>query len=63
MKHFKKKKKKKKPQPINVGKKRILKGTYIGENIRSLYDTPLYTRKHNVPGFLLTVDFRKPLIA
>ena len=36
-----------------------MKGIYIGENIRLLYDTLLYASKHYIPGFLLVVDFEK----
>ena len=37
----------------------LLKGRYIGENIRLLYDTLLYANQHRVPGLLLMVDFEK----
>ena len=37
----------------------FLKGRYIGENIRLLYDTLVYTEKNNIPGMLLLVDFQK----
>ena len=47
------------PQLINVDQKGFLKGRYIGESIRLLYDTLLYASKHHVPGLLLMVDFEK----
>ena len=47
------------PQLINVDQKGFLKGRYIGENIRLLYDTLLYASKRHVPGLLLMVDFEK----
>ena len=50
------------PQLINVDQKGFLKGKYIGENIRLLYDTLLYASKHHVPGLLLMWTLRKPLI-
>ena len=46
------------PQLIHVDQKGFLKGRYIGESIRLLYDTLLYASKHHVPG-LLMVDFEK----
>ena len=36
-----------------------MKGRYVGENIRLLYDTLLYTNKHQTHGLLLMVDFEK----
>ena len=36
-----------------------MKGRYIGENIRLLYDTLLYAKQHQIPGLLLMVDFEK----
>ena len=36
-----------------------MKGRYIGENIRLLYDLILYTQLHNQPGMLLLIDFEK----
>jgi hypothetical protein len=36
-----------------------MKGRYIGENIRLLYDTLLFTEQENVPGLLLLLDIEK----
>jgi hypothetical protein len=36
-----------------------MKGRYIGENIRLLYDVLVYTEKNNIPGMFLLVDFQK----
>jgi hypothetical protein len=47
------------PNIIHESQKGFLKGRYIGENIRLLYDTIMYTNKQNIPGMLLTVDFEK----
>ena len=47
------------PQLIDVDQKGFLKGRYIGENIRLLYDSLLYASKHLVSGLLLVVDFGK----
>ena len=47
------------PKLINEEQKGFLKGRYIGENIRLLYDTLLYTNKHQTHGLLLMVDFEK----
>ena len=47
------------PQLIDVDQKGFLKGRYIGESIRLLYDTLLCASKRHVPGLLLMVDFEK----
>lgn len=47
------------PQIIHRNQKGFLKGRYIGENIRELYDTLVYTEKKNIPGMLLLIDFEK----
>ena len=47
------------PKLISEEQKGFLKGRDRGENIRLLYDTFLYTNKHQVPGLLLTVHFEK----
>ena len=36
-----------------------MKGRYIGENIRLLYDTLLITEQEKIPGLLLMIDFEK----
>ena len=47
------------PKLIYEDQKWFLKGRFIGENIRLLYDTLLYSSKHNVRGLLFMVDFEK----
>ena len=47
------------PKLISDEQKIFLKGRYIGENIRLLYDTLLYANQHQIPGLLLMVDFEK----
>ena len=47
------------PKLIGDDQKGFLKGRYIGENIRLLYDTLLYAKQHQIPGLLLMVDFEK----
>ena len=47
------------PSIIHESQKGFMKGRYIGENIRLLYDTILTTEKENIPGLLLMVDFEK----
>ena len=47
------------PLIIHDSQKGFMKGRYIGENIRLLYDTILLTEKENIPGLLLMVDFEK----
>ena len=37
----------------------FLKGRNIGENIKLLYDTLVYTEKEEIPGLLLLIDFEK----
>ena len=37
----------------------FIKGRYIGENIRLMYDIMHYPESHNIPGLLLLVDFEK----
>ena len=36
-----------------------MKGRYIGENIRLLYDLIFYTKLRKKPGMLLLIDFEK----
>jgi len=36
-----------------------MKGRYIGENIRIIYDTIDYLNKQNKPGLLFFADFEK----
>ena len=47
------------PKLIGDDQKGFLKGRYIGENIRLLYNTLLYAKQHQIPGLLLMVDFEK----
>ena len=37
----------------------FIKGRYIGENIRLIYDIMSYTEQHDIPGLLLLIDFEK----
>ena len=37
----------------------FIKGRYIGENIRLLFDIIEYTEEHDLPGILLFTDFEK----
>ncbi|WP_419623732.1 RNA-directed DNA polymerase [Thiolapillus sp.] len=47
------------PKIIHKDQTGFLKGRYIGENIRLLYDTLVYTEKEEIPGLLLLIDFEK----
>ena len=47
------------PQLIHDDQNSFLKGRYIRQNIRLLYDTLLYASKHRIPGLLLMTDFEK----
>ena len=44
---------------INSDQTGFIKGRYIGENIRLIIDIMEYTKKHNIPGILVSLDFRK----
>ena len=37
----------------------FLKGRYIGENTRLIYDLMNYIEQNNIPGLLLLIDFEK----
>ena len=47
------------PKIIYKDQTGFLKGRYIGENIRLLYDSLVYTEKEEIPGLLLLIDFEK----
>ena len=36
-----------------------MKGRYIGENTRFIYDLMAYTESKNIPGLLMLIDFEK----
>jgi hypothetical protein len=44
---------------ISENQNGFIKGRYIGDNIRALYDIMNYTNVENVPGMLLLIDFEK----
>lgn len=44
---------------INENQKGFLKGRYIGENTRIVYDILHLTEKESIPGLILLVDFEK----
>jgi hypothetical protein len=44
---------------INESQKGFIKGRFIGENTRLLYDSMHYLEQHNKTGLLLLVDFEK----
>lgn len=47
------------PKIIHSNQTGFLKGRYIGENIRLIYDTISYAEEHQIPGLLLMIDFEK----
>ena len=47
------------PKLINSDQTGFIKGRYIGENIRLIIDIMEYTKAHNIPGILVSLDFRK----
>ena len=47
------------PKIINSTQTGYVKGTFIGEAARSILDVMDYTKKQNIPGILLFIDFEK----
>ena len=47
------------PKIIHNDQKGFMKGRYIGENLRLLYDVLVFTNVYKKPGLLLAVDFEK----
>jgi len=47
------------PKLVNPDQTGFIKGRYIGENIRLIIDTMEFTKTHNIPGILVSLDFRK----
>ena len=47
------------PKLIDHDQTGFIEGRYIGENIRLLIDAMEYTKAHNIPGILVSLDFRK----
>lgn len=39
----------------------FLKGRFIGENIRCIYDLMNYTDRKNIPDLLMLIDFERAL--
>ena len=44
---------------INKDQTGFIKGRYIGENTRLIYDLMNYTEQNNIPGLMLLIDFEK----
>ena len=47
------------PKIIHESQKGFIKGRYIGENIRMLYDVLVHAENENIPGLILMIDFEK----
>ena len=47
------------PKIIDQSQKGFMKGRYIGENLRELYDTIAFTNSNDIPGLILAIDFEK----
>ena len=47
------------PKLINHDQTGLIKGRYIGENMRFIINAMEYTKAHNIPGILVYLDFRK----
>ena len=50
------------PEIVSPNQTGYIKGRYIGENIRTIYDIIEYTSLKNIPGMIVMLDFEKPLI-
>ena len=44
---------------VHENQKVFIAGRYLGENVRLIYDVLFETKKQNIPGLLLSVDFEK----
>ena len=44
---------------IDSGQTGFIRGRYIGENVRLIYDIMQYTEKHDIPGLLFLIDSEK----
>ena len=49
------------PKLVNLDQTGFIKGRYIGENIRLITDIMEFTKKYNITGILVSLDFRKAL--
>ena len=47
------------PKIIHNSQKGFMKGRYIGDNIRTLYDIIEYTKVSGIPGLIVAIDFEK----
>ena len=47
------------PEIIHANQLGYVKGRFIGEAARSILDVMDYTKKENIPGILLFIDFEK----
>ena len=44
---------------INENQKGFMAGRFLGENIRLIYDVLFESKKQNIPGLILSIDFEK----
>ena len=44
---------------INENQKGFIAGRFLGENVRLIYDVLFESKKQNLPGLLLSIDFEK----
>ena len=47
------------PKIIHHSQKGFIKGRYIGDNIRTLFDILEYTSREGLPGLIVAIDFEK----
>ena len=49
------------PNLINEDQTGFISGRYIGDNLRIIYDIMEYLDEKNLPGLLVSIDFKKSL--
>ena len=47
------------PKIIHNSQKGFMKGRYIGDNLRTLFDILSYTKSEDIPGLIVAIDFEK----
>ena len=47
------------PNLVHSDQTGFIKGSYIGQNIRSIIDSMEHTKSQNIPGILVSLDFQK----
>ena len=47
------------PKLIREDQKGFIAGRFIGENIRLIYDVLFKTKQQQIPGLILSIDFKQ----